>query len=609
MTGDDADRAGPGAGRRRPRRPRRRARRRSAATAAGRPRRARQAQRRRSATRRGGSSTTSPRGTVVLNDKYKPERPGAELGDGLARQADGRLRARPQPVHDGRDELRDGEEERPTTRRSSKRSSRPTASGTTASPRSGQGGQDAGRSAAGRRRHDAGRAGRPAAAARSSERRQEVRPAHALGRRVVVAGQQEVLDARAPTRARSATSGSSTRWPIRGRASRPTSTACPAKRTSRRPNCTSSTSPPRSALKLIDRRRSRTSRWRWRRRRSRTSSARSRRRASRWLSPASDKIYFNRTSRDLKRIDIVEADTMTGEPRVVVAERSNTYIETPAAAPASNGGKQLIHWSERDGWGHYYLYDIERQDRSGRSRPASSSRTGIDGRRREDARRCTSHAVGREPGEDPYFHALLPREHRHRRDQAAQSGQRVARRRSMNDKSTFFVDNSSRIDIGARVGALRRAGQQGDGPREDRRRRRCSRPASSIPEPFTVKADDGITDLYGDDVQAVRLRSVEEVPDHPVRLSRARRPRSVTKTFSPRNANVALAQRRLHRDRGRQPRRQPAAVEVVPQLRLRQPARLRRGRQEGGRRAARQAPSRGSISSASASTATRAAGS
>ena len=40
-----------------------------------------------------------------------------------------------------------------------------------------------------------------------------------------------------------------------------------------------------------------------------------------------DKIYFNRTSRDLKRIDIVEADTMTGEPRVVVPERSNTYIE------------------------------------------------------------------------------------------------------------------------------------------------------------------------------------------------------------------------------------------------------------------------------------------
>ncbi len=37
--------------------------------------------------------------------------------------------------------------------------------------------------------------------------------------------------------------------------------------------------------------------------------------ASRWLSPTSDKIYFNRTSRDLKRIDIVEADTVTGEPR------------------------------------------------------------------------------------------------------------------------------------------------------------------------------------------------------------------------------------------------------------------------------------------------------
>ena len=90
--------------------------------------------------------------------------------------------------------------------------------------------------------------------------------------------------------------------------------------------------------------------------------------ASRWLSPTSDKIYFTRTSRDLKRIDIVQADAITGEPKVAVAERSNTYIELQPMRLLS-GGKEIIHWSERDGWGHYYLYGadgkVKRQITSG----------------------------------------------------------------------------------------------------------------------------------------------------------------------------------------------------------------------------------------------------
>ncbi len=42
---------------------------------------------------------------------------------------------------------------------------------------------------------------------------------------------------------------------------------------------------------------------------------------SRWIASSGDKVYFNRTSRDLKRIDIVEADTSSGESRVIVPER------------------------------------------------------------------------------------------------------------------------------------------------------------------------------------------------------------------------------------------------------------------------------------------------
>ena len=90
----------------------------------------------------------------------------------------------------------------------------------------------------------------------------------------------------------------------------------------------------------------------------------------------------------------------------------------------------------------------------------------------EKTRTLYFNAAGREAGEDPYFTHFYSVNI----DTSATSSCSIpATRRTrsaMNDKNTFFVDNSSRIDIGARVRALRRGGQQGDGPREDGRRPR-----------------------------------------------------------------------------------------------------------------------------------------
>lgn len=75
-----------------------------------------------------------------------------------------------------------------------------------------------------------------------------------------------------------------------------------------------------------------------------------------WLSPSSDKLYFTRTSRDLHKVDVCVANPETGEVKTLVEKRLNTYIETRPLRLA-NTGQDLIHWSERTGWGHYYLYD------------------------------------------------------------------------------------------------------------------------------------------------------------------------------------------------------------------------------------------------------------
>jgi hypothetical protein len=77
---------------------------------------------------------------------------------------------------------------------------------------------------------------------------------------------------------------------------------------------------------------------------------------SMWLSETSDKLFITRSSRDLYRTDICSVNTETGETKVLIEERMNTYIETKRLHILNNG-KELIHWSERDGWGHFYLYD------------------------------------------------------------------------------------------------------------------------------------------------------------------------------------------------------------------------------------------------------------
>jgi len=75
-----------------------------------------------------------------------------------------------------------------------------------------------------------------------------------------------------------------------------------------------------------------------------------------WLADTSDKLYFERQSRDLHKLDICVANPETGEVTTLIEDRMNTYIETKPLRLINNG-EEMLYWSERDGWGHWYLYD------------------------------------------------------------------------------------------------------------------------------------------------------------------------------------------------------------------------------------------------------------
>src|SRR6202000_2363061 len=88
-----------------------------------------------------------------------------------------------------------------------------------------------------------------------------------------------------------------------------------------------------------------------------------------------------------------------GSGKAVSREELNTYVEVRRPGIVG-GGKDLVEWSERDGWAHFYLYDstgkLERQLTSGAFH--CEDILGIDDKKRI----LYFTANNRESDEDPY---------------------------------------------------------------------------------------------------------------------------------------------------------------------------------------------------------------
>lgn len=211
-----------------------------------------------------------------------------------------------------------------------------------------------------------------------------------------------------------------------------------------------------------------------------------------WFSDSNEEIWFTRTSRDLHRMDLCVADVATGEVRVVVEERMNTYVENQQPELLAGSG-ELIWWSERDGWGHYYLYGLDgtvkRQITSG----AFSCRRiyEVD----EEDRVIYFAANGREPGEDPYYNHFYKVGLDGSGMQLLNPGD-FDHSVSMDPDGRYFVDNFSRVDTVPKSVLYDSRGEQLL-ELETADLSILMDSGYQFPEIFQVKADDGITDLYG----------------------------------------------------------------------------------------------------------------
>ena len=214
-----------------------------------------------------------------------------------------------------------------------------------------------------------------------------------------------------------------------------------------------------------------------------------------WLSKTSDKLYFSRHSRDLHKMDVCELDLETGEVNVLIEERLNTYIEAidHDRLHMLGDGEEFIHWSERDGWAHYYLYDgngnMKRQITSG---PWHAERIlKVD----EENRVMYFIGKGHEENQNPYYAHLY-------RINLDGTGMELLNRGNynhsseMSDSYRYFVDNYSRVNTVPRSVVRDNEGNVVM-DLETADLSNLFAAGYEFPEPFKVKADDGITDIYG----------------------------------------------------------------------------------------------------------------
>jgi dipeptidyl-peptidase-4 len=215
-----------------------------------------------------------------------------------------------------------------------------------------------------------------------------------------------------------------------------------------------------------------------------------------WLGN-NNEIYFSRTSRDLKRIDQCLVNVTTGNVRVIIEERLNTYVEIRKPGLIKNG-EEIIEWSERDGWAHFYLYDkngnLKNQITSGPWHVEDI--VSID----EEKRVLYFSANGKENinsniKEDPYYLHLYKVNFDGTGLQLLNPGN-YDNSFSMNDRKSFFVNTGSRVNT-IPVSALYGIEGKKIMDLETADLTNLFAAGYKFPETFKVKADDGITDIYG----------------------------------------------------------------------------------------------------------------
>lgn len=208
------------------------------------------------------------------------------------------------------------------------------------------------------------------------------------------------------------------------------------------------------------------------------------------------RLYFQRYNRTWNQSDICEVDVETGKVRVVIHEENKPYLDYQMRNVSFlNDGKEILFRSERNGWGHYYLYDTV----TGNLKNQLTDGTWVAGPVAQIdtvGRKMYFYGYGREKGIDPYYYILCEAHLDRPNALRLLTPENASHEVSISPSCRYLVDSYSTVSQEP-VNVVRNRNGKVIMTLEKPDLQPVYEMGWKAPERFKVKAADGVTDLYG----------------------------------------------------------------------------------------------------------------
>lgn len=216
----------------------------------------------------------------------------------------------------------------------------------------------------------------------------------------------------------------------------------------------------------------------------------------RWKADSSS-FTFEYNQRGHQVLRVVKVDAETGMPSAVVDEHQDTFIDYAGKSFSYylDDINELIWMSERDGWNHLYLVDLESGELKNQITSGQWVVREVDHIDRED-REIWFRASGIHPGQDPYY-IHYSRVGFDGKDLVVMTEGDGTHEVSFSPDRNYLIDRYSRVDLPP-ITELRRTGDGGlVTTLEESDLEALESVGWQTPERLVSKARDGETDIYG----------------------------------------------------------------------------------------------------------------
>ncbi|MGW6709020.1 DPP IV N-terminal domain-containing protein [Streptomyces sp. NPDC054956] len=216
-----------------------------------------------------------------------------------------------------------------------------------------------------------------------------------------------------------------------------------------------------------------------------------------WWAPDGSAVYYLGRPRDLRTLTLYRLDPDTGEVTTVLSETGDTRVEPNQfgyEAPIVRIlADEVLWYSQRDGWGHLYRYDLRTGELLGQVTSGQWAVRQI--LRVDEAERVVYFTASGLVDEDPYRRTVC---------RVGLDGSGFAELTdddqdhvvTMKDGQDYFIDSASTVDT-APVTTVRDWTGRVLVELERADTSKLTSTGWTAPERFRVKAADGVTDIYG----------------------------------------------------------------------------------------------------------------